>query len=1006
MNIYIKKNSTANFEIIQIEDIQFGGGGQGSIHKILSSGYSDYCLKIYKNEQVASVNQARIQFMVSNPPQNIIEKDDFRICWPTHMAYNNQKQFIGYVMPLAFPGSRDLLILSTYNPQPISQQKKYNKYPDWFDKYELTDSKGIINRIKMLHNWALALYFIHKTGQYVLIDIKPENVLATSSGKISVVDTDSFQITDNDKLLFSGSAFTPAYFPPEGKMLSQQKRPFTISCDCFAAAVCFYKILVGVHPYNGTVLKSPYDKCVTEEECISNGLFAFGDKKSYITFNDNFNLHQNFFNLPKSIQELFIRAFSTNASVRPKMDEWCKTFQEAVISKVVIKGTTVKPNAKLMIPITITEVIFSDQDYNGNIIRDFNSILWTDTTYLTPKITYELKSSASNTLEIGRKIISPNGSLCTGTNSPIGLTCIDKIQSQGTGGYSCVLSGWGNQSKTCYDIPGQWRMEFYYGKHLLYKKTFEIKQASTDIPQPKTTRWTPKPIPIGTAQDDKVWKIVKKVLKVVIPIAILASIGWLMKGFLLGNEENNQAKKAYVYVSNLYLRSSKETDNLSNHLATLDYGTELIKLGSEEGWAFVDQNGKQGYVSSDFLLDFNDFHLLNGVWGNDDAQQIISTSQCRLAVLDYLKKNQLQSGTDGWQIYSKPKGMKQNTVLFPRINDGYDYYSDFAFILKNNKTGNRKMVLYSFGANETPIFRYSEDAPTQGDIKSITYNKWNEKYKVSYSNERQISSTNETVKQNQENLNEISSNESFPNMVSILSVDFANVNFVNKILTDYGQQLYSNMEYLRPKIHYKKKLDKEENFKFQIKIIHPDNRLESNRISPTGYTFEQEVKLAEKEGYLELKSWGSSNGDFYKAGSYRYEIWCNDQELHSSIVKIQETKITDKSGKLITTASDYKVYDNAEVMPEFPDGGYEGMKKYLREKVQHSRASKNGQKGHVLVECIIEADGSISNVKASKGVYHALNEDAVRIVMGMPKWKPGKIGNKAVRVKYTIPVSF
>lgn len=468
----------------------------------------------------------------------------------------------------------------------------------------------------------------------------------------------------------------------------------------------------------------------------------------------------------------------------------------------------------------------------------------------------------------------------------------------------------------------------------------------------------------------------------------------------------NRKNILYTYTTNLALHSSKEANSENEYLGDIPYGTALTVYSNENGCAYVEINGEKGYVSSNYLLNAYDFQLLNGIWGNEEVKELISTAKCRLAVLDFLKSNNMQTGSSGWQIFAQSKEIKPNSVLLLNLNDGYDAFAELAFIITNNETSQRKLALYAFSKDETPIFRYSEDAPTQGDIKSITYNKWNEKYKVNYSNVKQISSTNETVKQDQENLNETSSSESSPNMVSILSVDFANVNFVNKILTDYGQPLYSDMEYLRPKIHYKKKLDKEENFKFQIKIIHPDNRLECNRISPTGYTFEQEVKLAEKEGYLDLKSWGSSNGDFYKAGSYRYEIWCNDQELHSSIVKIQETKITDKSGKLITTASDYKVYDNAEVMPEFPDGGYEGMKKYLREKVQHSRASKNGQKGHVLVECIIEADGSISNVKASKGVYHALNEDAVRIVMGMPKWKPGKIGNKAVRVKYTIPVSF
>lgn len=63
----------------------------------------------------------------------------------------------------------------------------------------------------MLHNWALATEIIHNSGKYIIVDLKPENVLATADGKISVVDTDSFQIIDGSKK-FPGPVATPEYF--------------------------------------------------------------------------------------------------------------------------------------------------------------------------------------------------------------------------------------------------------------------------------------------------------------------------------------------------------------------------------------------------------------------------------------------------------------------------------------------------------------------------------------------------------------------------------------------------------------------------------------------------------------------------------------------------------------------------------------------------------------------------------------------------------------------------
>ena len=229
MNIYIKKSPSASFEVLETPDKELGKGGQAYVYKILTKGYEEYCFKKYIKEDTARSCYSRIVYMIENPPQNFIGSSNFRICWPTALAYDSQKKFIGYIMPLAFPNSRDLKIIEVYNPKPISQQAKYKKYPDWFDKFELDTKTGLKNRMKMLCNWAIAIYSLHKTNKYVIVDLKPENVMATSSGKISIVDTDSFQISENGRLLFPGAAYTPAYFPPEGKDIHKSQSPFPIS---------------------------------------------------------------------------------------------------------------------------------------------------------------------------------------------------------------------------------------------------------------------------------------------------------------------------------------------------------------------------------------------------------------------------------------------------------------------------------------------------------------------------------------------------------------------------------------------------------------------------------------------------------------------------------------------------------------------------------------------------------------------------------------------------------
>ena len=60
----------------------------------------------------------------------------------------------------------------------------------------------------------------------------------------------------------------------------------------------------------------------------------------------------------------------------------------------------------------------------------------------------------------------------------------------------------------------------------------------------------------------------------------------------------------------------------------------------------------------------------------------------------------------------------------------------------------------------------------------------------------------------------------------------------------------------------------------------------------------------------------------------------------------------------------------------------------------------------MILTFIVEPDGSITNVKVVKSVSEAIDAEAIRVVESMPKWIPGKQSGKAVRVKYTIPVTF
>ena len=118
------------------------------------------------------------------------------------------------------------------------------------------------------------------------------------------------------------------------------------------------------------------------------------------------------------------------------------------------------------------------------------------------------------------------------------------------------------------------------------------------------------------------------------------------------------------------------------------------------------------------------------------------------------------------------------------------------------------------------------------------------------------------------------------------------------------------------------------------------------------------------------------------------------------------------------------IFTVVEQMPEFP-GGDEAMFKYLSDNLSYPQnAREAGIQGKVMVGFVVEADGSITEVKTirffpitdskekSKPVtltmvlQKELEDEAIRVVKAMPKWTPGKQRGRNVRVAYRLPITF
>ena len=155
-------------------------------------------------------------------------------------------------------------------------------------------------------------------------------------------------------------------------------------------------------------------------------------------------------------------------------------------------------------------------------------------------------------------------------------------------------------------------------------------------------------------------------------------------------------------------------------------------------------------------------------------------------------------------------------------------------------------------------------------------------------------------------------------------------------------------------------------------------------------------------------------------------------EISRQMAEISSAKITDLSRMVQTTAAertrpeaidtttsarevmvtgyaqftDNKVYESAEVMPEFPGGEVE-LLKFVAKRIKYpTEAQRKGAQGRVIVKFVVETNGSISNIHVVKGIDPLLDAEAIRVCTTMPTWAPARQEGKAVRCYYTIPVTF
>ena len=103
-----------------------------------------------------------------------------------------------------------------------------------------------------------------------------------------------------------------------------------------------------------------------------------------------------------------------------------------------------------------------------------------------------------------------------------------------------------------------------------------------------------------------------------------------------------------------------------------------------------------------------------------------------------------------------------------------------------------------------------------------------------------------------------------------------------------------------------------------------------------------------------------------------------------------------------------KVYDfvSIEKVPDFP-GGMKKFYEYLGKSIKYPvTAQNNNVQGKIFLSFTVEKDGELNDVQVIRGLGSGLDEEALRVIKGSPKWNPGIQNGDPVRVKYHIAVNF
>ncbi len=275
--------------------------------KVWHTNFNGYLAKIYHNPHNERVD--KLQLMVRNRPSDPnVHLNHISFAWPYSILEDKQGKVVGFLMPEVV-GSETLLKLCT----PI-MRRKYKLETNWYFLHVVA------------RNIAAIIQAIHLKG-YVLGDIKLENILVNNRALPTIIDTDSFQVSDpySGKIyrcLVGSEGFTPAELI--GVNIADVDQ--TEVHDRFRLGVVIYYLLFSGPPFRG--LWQGGGDSLEQSELIRRGLWPFSGDKLLVPSNTTIPLNI----LHPDLHALFLRCFNEGHKFphrRPTAKEWCDTLEAA-----------------------------------------------------------------------------------------------------------------------------------------------------------------------------------------------------------------------------------------------------------------------------------------------------------------------------------------------------------------------------------------------------------------------------------------------------------------------------------------------------------------------------------------------------------------------------------------------------------------------------------------------------------------------------------------------------